>query len=136
NSDTSVRNAARAHLCGNVEAGVHRQTLRQSGCRSAVQIGCCEVRCWREADPQLMDWQKFFRRRQFALGSDFLDFAGWTRTRLSNQRFLTIHPDLLVTRVCRAEAAVTALGYIIDPQAPDKTETQILSQVLEGISGP
>lgn len=89
-----------------------------------------------------MDRVKFFRRRQFVLGPDYVDYEGWKRLKLEDKYLLTVHPDLLTTVVEQQENKVVMLGYAIDPYQPDLTEEGILQRfvrsprsVAEVISG-
>lgn len=81
-----------------------------------------------------MDAIKYFRRRQFALGAKYLDFKGWKRVELGPNRLLTVHPDLQVVTLQGEGKAITLLGYLIDPEAPDKLEAEILRDLLNNVS--
>lgn len=67
----------------------------------------------------LLDRIKFFRRRQFILGPEFIDYEGWQRLRLFENVMLTLHPDLQVTSIEHGKNKAVLLGYAIDPYQPE-----------------
>ncbi|HKZ36224.1 MAG TPA: hypothetical protein VJ184_01145 [Chryseolinea sp.] len=79
-----------------------------------------------------MDQIKFFRRRQFLLGPEHIEFDGWKRTKIEDNYLLTVHPDLPVTIVEQQENKGVLLGYAIDPYQPDLTEEGILQRFVMG----
>src|SRR5437867_750578 len=81
-----------------------------------------------------MDPVKFFRRRQFALGPEYVGFTGWNRTPIAKDYLLTVHPDLPVTHIENAGNSLIMLGYAIDPYAPAAREREILDRILKTIS--
>ena len=77
-----------------------------------------------------MDKLKFFRRRQFALGPKHFGFEGWKRYQIADEYCLTAHPDLAVNEARNASSSITLLGYLIDPDHKERTETEVLNEML------
>lgn len=75
---------------------------------------------------------KFFRRRQFVLGPDYLDYEGWCRFKLFEDLVLTLHPDLPITSVENQINKAILLGYAIDPYNPEATDGAILQRFVIG----
>lgn len=80
----------------------------------------------------VLDRKKFYRRRQFVLGSEFVDYEGWHRIRLFGDYKLTSHPDLPITIVEGHENMAILLGYIIDPHQPELSDESILRRFVAG----
>lgn len=80
-----------------------------------------------------MDKVKFYRRRQFALGPEYFDFEGWNRYHIGGEYCLTVHPDLTVYQTRSSSNSITLLGYLIDPCHDEKTEWEIISDMLPRI---
>ena len=78
-----------------------------------------------------MDPVKFFRRRQFVFGPEYIEFEGWKRLKVAQNYLLTVHPDLPVTTVEGGENKAVLLGYVIDPYQPDLNEEGILQGVIQ-----
>jgi len=76
------------------------------------------------------DRMKFFRRRQFVLGPDFVDYEGWKRVKVEDKYLLTVHPDLLTTVVEHHGNKAVMLGYAVDPYQADLTEEGILQRFV------
>ena len=74
----------------------------------------------------MYDRAKYFRRRQFVLGSEYVDYEGWKRLKVENNYLLTVHPDLLTTIVEHQNNKAVLLGYAIDPYQPELTDEGIL----------
>jgi hypothetical protein len=75
--------------------------------------------------------EKLLFRRQFVLGPRFIeDFPHWSRVKIRDNYFLTVHPDLKVTQIVREEISLTLLGYILDPYHPQATDHDILSNLI------
>jgi hypothetical protein len=68
-------------------------------------------------------------RRQFFLSPKHVSlFPSWKTEELSNGYHLTAHPDLKITRFKSTIVDVTLLGYILDPQSPEKSDSEILEK--------
>jgi hypothetical protein len=80
-----------------------------------------------------MDRVKFFRRRQFVLGPQYLDYEGWKQLKVKRNYMLTIHPDLQTTVTEQTENKAFLLGYAIDPYQPDLTEEDILQRFVSNV---
>ena len=80
-----------------------------------------------------MNRVKFFRRRQFVLGPEWVDYEGWNRSQFDDGVLLTVHPDLALTRVDQGGNSAVLLGYAIDPFHPDRGDQAILESFLEQV---
>jgi len=78
-----------------------------------------------------MDYTKFFRRRQFLLGPKPAELPGWRTTAVTSGIVVTSHPDLPVTQASHAGGSITLLGFLIDPDAPDRSEQDTLEQLIK-----
>lgn len=91
----------------------------------------------------LHDRVKYFRRRQFVLGPEFMTYEGWKRLKVDDDLLITVHPDLPTTVVEEKENKAVLLGYAIDPYNPSLDDATILrtfvnlrislSDVIEGL---
>ncbi|WP_400162845.1 hypothetical protein ACAF76_005225 [Brevibacillus sp. TJ4] len=70
-------------------------------------------------------------RRQFVIGSRYVDEAGWQRISLAPKLYLTAHPDLEVVQVQTPLRELTLLGYMIDPRNPQWGDRDILQHVAD-----
>jgi hypothetical protein len=70
-------------------------------------------------------------RRQFILGPKYIKFAGWKREKISNNLFLTVHPDLEATKVRSRNNFIVLLGYILDPYNPSFNNLQIIKKIMD-----
>jgi len=80
-----------------------------------------------------MNNTKYFKRRQFVFGPEYLDFEGWRKYKILDDYLLTVHPDLAIHRCSRNDNSITLLGYIIDPEYPEKDEAGILDGMMSEI---
>src|SRR5690606_29244322 len=62
------------------------------------------------------------------------EFDDWLRTEVAGDLYLTSHPDLNVTTVAEGSVALTLLGYILDPAAPESDDTAILSRLASAVA--
>ncbi len=81
----------------------------------------------------MYDRVKLFRRRQFVLGPEHVDYEGWKRLKVEDNYLLTVHPDLLTTIVEQQQNKAVLLGYAIDPYAPELKDEAILQRFVCGI---
>lgn len=72
-------------------------------------------------------------RRQFFLGSCFLEYETWNKIHIGDNHFLTTHPDLEVNQVIKNGNSLTLLGFAIDPFNPKDSNKEILERMLEGV---
>lgn len=72
-----------------------------------------------------------YRRRQFLLGPAGAGVGpDWPRRSVDAGRLtLTSHPDLLVTQVVDREVELTLLGFMLDPQHPAWSDSEILRAI-------
>jgi len=82
----------------------------------------------------MYDRVKFFRRRQFVLGSDYINYNGWVRLKVDDHFLLSVHPDLPVTVVEQQENKVILLGYAIDPFEPELNDEGILHRFVQNVT--
>lgn len=80
----------------------------------------------------MYDRVKFFRRRQFVLGSEYIDYDGWKRLKVVDTCLLTVHPDLQITVVEQDENKAVLLGYAIDPYQPELNDQDTLRRFVDG----
>jgi hypothetical protein len=77
-------------------------------------------------------------RRQFLISSKRLEFdKNWKTTSInkySGKFFIYSHPDLEVTTTTSDSADIFMLGYIIDPYHPDRSNKEILDDLLKSDS--
>ncbi len=77
------------------------------------------------------DLERLRHRRQFFLGPRFLDERpGWARLKVDPRLFLSVHPDLPVTRVEAGARSIVLLGFALDPERPDANDTEVLHSLL------
>ncbi len=66
-------------------------------------------------------------RRQFILGGEPADgIGGWRRERVGGRIPLAAHPDLPVEQLREGELELTLLGFMIDPDAPERDNAGVL----------
>jgi hypothetical protein len=73
---------------------------------------------------------------QFLLGPAFVEqLPDWQRISVGGQLKLTAHPDLACTQVVDAGRELTLIGHMLDPDAPDATNADILRALLQEFTG-
>jgi len=81
-----------------------------------------------------MDTTKYLYRRQYILGPRFINsLPGWEYIKITDRYFLTVHPDLPVTREYRNSDFIILLGYILDPYNPTHNDSQIINNIIESV---
>jgi hypothetical protein len=74
-------------------------------------------------------------RRQFFMGPEQVSlFPNWIVANLPSGYYLTLHPDLQITRFNSNDIDITLLGYILDPESPGSNNTQILEKKITKVS--
>ena len=74
-------------------------------------------------------------RMQFVLGPRYYEgFDNWRRSEIAGGRYLTSHPDLSVTTVAERSVTITLLGYILDPEAPESGNEEILTRLASSLA--
>src|SRR4051812_6696994 len=72
-------------------------------------------------------------KRQFVLSSlPEFSFSEWNNIKLNDSAYLSVHPDLEVNQSRCNGIQLTLLGFIVDPFAPDKSNKEILDQIVRG----
>jgi hypothetical protein len=78
--------------------------------------------------------ERLLFRRQFVLGPRFLeDFPHWSRVKINDKYFLTVHPDLEITRTVQDSKSITLLGFILDPDNEQYSNKDILDKLIRKI---
>lgn len=73
---------------------------------------------------------------QFLLGPVSTDCPdGWVKTQLAGGLQLATHPGLDVTQVNFEDRSLTLVGFLLDPDAPDATDTDIVGRLLRQSGG-
>ena len=77
------------------------------------------------------DAQRLLYRRQFILGPSFMmAFPSWKTLQVRDTIRITAHPDLNVLQTSREGKSVTLLGYLLDPDQPEASDSDILERLL------
>jgi len=75
--------------------------------------------------------QRLLFRRQFILSTNSAYcFEDWNNVNLDSSVYLSVHPDLEVTQSCSNGISLILLGFVLDPFSPQKTNQEILSDVI------
>jgi len=73
-------------------------------------------------------------RRQFILSSSHLNFCPyWKKKTISTEFYLEVHPDLDFVQVNNNGICLTLLGYLIDPDHPERQNKDILNNLNQNI---
>jgi hypothetical protein len=80
----------------------------------------------------MFDRIKYFRRRQFVLGPEYLQYQGWKRIKLDAKFVLTVHPDLSFTIVENGDNKSILLGFTIDPYNIGLNDEGVLQRFVDG----
>ncbi|MEI7635680.1 MAG: hypothetical protein WCJ37_00105 [Syntrophus sp. (in: bacteria)] len=76
--------------------------------------------------------EKYLYRRQYLLAPHLIvSFGNWKQIQVSQDYFLTAHPDLSVTVAHCQNRSIYLLGYIIDPYNPSFDDSQIMQDVID-----
>ena len=78
-----------------------------------------------------MDKIKYFRRHQFTLGPEYINYEGWKKYTVTERYYLSAHPDLTVLQVSHENKSITLLGYFIDPYQYELSQEDILESILQ-----
>ena len=82
-----------------------------------------------------MDKEKYLFRRQFILGSHYVEsLERWKKVAIDDRMFLTAHPDLEVSKITTEEKTIVLLGYVIDPFNSSSSNLEIIKRIVENIS--
>ena len=77
-----------------------------------------------------MDKIKYFRRRQFILGPENINYEGWKKYTIAGRCYLSTHPDLTVLQVSHEKKSLTLLGYFIDPYQYEQSQEDIVNEYV------
>jgi hypothetical protein len=78
--------------------------------------------------------EKLIYRRQFVLGPHYVDqLAHWKRLKIGQNLYLSAHPDLNLVHRESADASLTLLGYILNPNQPEADDRMIIDQLLQKV---
>jgi hypothetical protein len=73
--------------------------------------------------------EKLLYRRQYFYGPAFDEFPDWKRAKMVNGCQLAVHPDLDLTEYKSNSCSLVLLGYLLDPEAPEKVNAEILKEL-------
>src|SRR3954470_18857012 len=75
-------------------------------------------------------------KRQFLLSSSpQFGFSEWNNIKLNDSAYLSVHPELEVNQSCCNGIRLTLLGFAVNPFAPNKSNKEILDQIIRGTKG-
>src|SRR3989304_5267483 len=81
-----------------------------------------------------LDTEKLLYRSQFILGPCFIEkFSSWEKIKINNLIHLTVHPDLNTCQVFIKGKSITLLGYILDPNNPEDSDSDIVNKLSHKI---
>jgi len=70
-------------------------------------------------------------RRQFFFAPQYIeDLTSWNKVQVSEQYFLTIHPDLEFVHLKKNNVEIISLGFILDPHNPKDSDEDIVINLL------
>ena len=82
-----------------------------------------------------MDVNKYLFRRQFILGSKFVNkLNNWKKEKIGEKLFLNVHPDLELTKVNNNDDFIILLGFMLDPYNPSFDNVQIIQKMIENVT--
>lgn len=80
-------------------------------------------------------FEKLLYHNQFILGPFFLEeFSSWKRVEINNSLKITSHPDLNVYQATDKGKSITLLGFILDPNNPQATDSDIINELIHRLS--
>ena len=72
-----------------------------------------------------------YLRRQFILGPNYIEkLSKWGKKRISDNLFLTVHPDLKLNCISNNNISLTLLGFMFDYHNPDYSNSDILRELI------
>jgi hypothetical protein len=73
-------------------------------------------------------------RSQFVLGPYFIEkLASWKKIKIGTGICITVHPDLNTYQAVNKEKSVTLLGYILDPNNPNDSDSDVINKLSHKI---
>jgi len=80
-------------------------------------------------------FKRLLYRCQFVLGPNFVEnLETWKKIEITNSIKLTVHPDLTTCQVIENNKSITLLGFILDPDNPKSTDTDIVTGLIQKLS--
>lgn len=81
--------------------------------------------------------ERLLYRRQFVLGPHFVEsLTSWKRATIGDVYSLQVHPDLELTQVRMGSKELTLLGFVLDPDNPGYSNTDICNNLLAATGKP
>lgn len=76
-------------------------------------------------------------RNQFLLGPEFVDeLSGWQQFDIAPAFKLMAHPEIDVAQVIAGRQSITLIGFILDPENPQRNNAEVLNTLLATFSTP
>lgn len=74
-----------------------------------------------------MNLDRLLFRRQYVFGPEnCIQFNDWTTERLPENKYVSAHPELKITKIESGNDCIVLLGYILDPENPENSDLEIL----------
>jgi hypothetical protein len=81
-----------------------------------------------------LDTERLLYRSQFILGPHYIEkFRTWGKIRICKSIHITVHPDLNSYQVINNGKSITLLGYILDPNNPEDSDSDIVNKLSREI---
>src|SRR3989337_4235235 len=76
-------------------------------------------------------FEKLLYHNQFVLGPFFIEeLASWKRIKINSSMHLNVHPDLNTYQAVYENKSITLLGFILDPDNPQATDSDIINVLI------
>ena len=80
-------------------------------------------------------FNKLLYRNQFILGSFFIEeLTSWKRIKINSSLHLNVHPNLNTYQAVYENKSITLLGFILDPNNPQASDSDIINGLLHKLS--
>jgi len=80
-------------------------------------------------------FNKLLYRNQFILGSFFIEeLTSWKRIKINSSLHLNVHPNLNTYQAVYENKSITLLGFILDPNNPQASDSDIINGLLHDFS--
>lgn len=80
-------------------------------------------------------FQRLHRKGQFMLGPpSFSSAHGWNTLQIDADLLLAVHPDVPLSHTKKGHTSLTCLGNLLDPRAPENTNSDILNRLCDQVS--
>lgn len=78
-------------------------------------------------------FDRLLYRRQFLIAPEPISGApGWRRAEVANTYHVAAHPDVDLCQVADGRRSLTLIGFILDPDNPEHSNTEVLEGLLAG----